>query len=245
MTWIIGLFVFIGKTARFTLKSWDLGIMWWGVSLRWKCISDEEMRISCGIFWKTTAKTTPKKESVVKRNNPFATTITWLSRYRESRAISLVQLRLLQGSQQKEWPPTRVVILFVLIGCGIGIRTGRGSEWRASGTSEPRLTEERSKAEIPLGFAVSRRERIPIPQKIRQVSTCRIFYPSRRLGISSPREAWCISSAPLGLYLITRQRASCLRLDDIQHFVLVICNSFGIDDIHGYAVILRLSSKPY
>ena len=32
----------------------------------------------------------------------------------------------------------------------------------------------------------------------------------------------CISSAPLGLYLITRQRASCLRLDDIQHFVLMI-----------------------
>ena len=32
------------------------------------------------------------------------------------------------------------------------------------------------------------------------------FYPSRRLGISSPREAWCISSASLGLYLITRQR---------------------------------------
>jgi hypothetical protein len=36
-----------------------------------------------------------------------------------------------------------------------------------------------------------------------------------------------------------------LRLDDIQHFVLVICNSCGIDDIHGYAVILRLSSKLY
>ena len=33
-------------------------------------------------------------------------------------------------------------------------------------------------------------------------------YPSRRLGISSPREVRRISSAPLGLYLITRQRAS-------------------------------------
>jgi hypothetical protein len=27
------------------------------------------------------------------------------------------------------------------------------------------------------------------------------------------------------LYLITRQRAFCLRLDDIQHFVLVIYNA--------------------
>ena len=35
---------------------------------------------------------------------------------------------------------------------------------------------------------------------------CVFFYPSRRLGISSPREVRCISSAPLGLYLITRQR---------------------------------------
>ena len=46
-------------------------------------------------------------------------------------------------------------------------------------------------------------------------------YPSRRLGISSPREVRCISSAPLGLYLITHQRAS-LRLDDIQTFGLMI-----------------------
>ena len=28
-------------------------------------------------------------------------------------------------------------------------------------------------------------------------------------------------------------------------YALMICNSCGIDDIHGYAVILRLSSKPY
>jgi len=51
----------------------------------------------------------------------------------------------------------------------------------------------------------------------------------------SSREA-CISSA-----------AGCIsfRNDDIQNFVLMICNSCGIDDIHGYAVILRLSSKPY
>ena len=29
-----------------------------------------------------------------------------------------------------------------------------------------------------------------------------------------------------------------LRLDDIQHFVLIICNSFGIDDIHAFGMIL-------
>ena len=28
-----------------------------------------------------------------------------------------------------------------------------------------------------------------------------------------------------------------LQLDDIQHFVLMICNSFGIDDIHAFGVI--------
>ena len=42
---------------------------------------------------------------------------------------------------------------------------------------------------------------------------------------------------PFGLYLITRQRAFPLRLDEIQHFVLMICNSYGIDDIQGFALI--------
>ena len=51
------------------------------------------------------------------------------------------------------------------------------------------------------------------------------FYPSRRLGISSPHKVRCISSAPLGLYLITRQRVFFLRLDEIQHCVLVIYNA--------------------
>ena len=69
-----------------------------------------------------------------------------------------------------------------------------------------------------------------------------IFYPSHRLGISSPREVRCISptaAEPL-LYLITRQRASYLQLDDIQHFVLMICNSFVIGDIHASGVIFGL-----
>ena len=82
-------------------------------------------------------------------------------------------------------------------------------------------------------------------QKIRQVSTCRIF-------LSKP-QAWHIITARSVVHIISpfgavsHHALACiyLRLDDIQHFVLVICNSCGIDDIHGYAVILRLSSKPY
>ena len=49
------------------------------------------------------------------------------------------------------------------------------------------------------------------PTKTEHLSTdkCSVFvYPSLRLGISSPREVRCISSAPSGLYIITRQRAS-------------------------------------
>ncbi len=57
------------------------------------------------------------------------------------------------------------------------------------------------------------------PTKTEHLSTdkCSVFvYPSRRLGISLTHEVRRISSAPLGLYLITRQRVSLLRLDDIQ-----------------------------
>ena len=62
------------------------------------------------------------------------------------------------------------------------------------------------------------------------------FYPSRRLGISSPHEVWWISSA---LWAVYHHASACifLRLDDIQNFVLMICNSFGIDDIHAFGVI--------
>ena len=152
MTWIIRSFVFIGRTVRLTPKSWDLGIMWWGVSLRWKCISDEKTRISCGLFWKTTAKTTPKKESVVKRNNPFATTITWRSRYREARAISLVQLRLLQGSQTKKVAHRATFFVWMRYGAEeIGASCKRGTRFRFVGAAcRPRKARA--------GF------RIPVPQ---------------------------------------------------------------------------------
>ena len=62
----------------------------------------------------------------------------------------------------------------------------------------------------------------PTKRELLSTKSSLFVYPSRRLGISSPREVRCISSAPAGLYLITRQRAFCLRLDDIQHFVLMI-----------------------
>ena len=77
------------------------------------------------------------------------------------------------------------------------------------------------------------------PTKKELLSTKSSFfvYPSRRLGISSPHKVRCISSAPLGLYLITRQRVFFLRLDEMQHCVLMIYNSFGIDDIQGFALI--------
>ena len=39
--------------------------------------------------------------------------------------------------------------------------------------------------------------------------------------------------------LVSHHAPACilLRLDDIQHSVLMICNSFGIDDIHAFGVI--------
>ena len=43
--------------------------------------------------------------------------------------------------------------------------------------------------------------------------------------IIDARSAAYIISPPAGLYLITRQRASYLRLDDMQHFVLMIYNT--------------------
>ena len=43
----------------------------------------------------------------------------------------------------------------------------------------------------------------PAPPKKNEANASFFFYPSRRLGISSPHEVRCISSAPVGLYLIT------------------------------------------
>jgi hypothetical protein len=43
--------------------------------------------------------------------------------------------------------------------------------------------------------------------------------------IAAQRAVYIIKGGEPPLYLITRQRAFCLRLDDIQHFVLVIYNA--------------------
>ena len=62
----------------------------------------------------------------------------------------------------------------------------------------------------------------PKKKQLLFTKSCFFFYPSRRLGISSPHEVRCISSTPAGLYLITPWRVSCLRLDDIQCSALMI-----------------------
>ena len=73
-----------------------------------------------------------------------------------------------------------------------------------------------------------------------------------RIFLSKP-QAWHIITARSVVHIISpfgavsHHALACiyLRLDDIQNFVLMICNSCGIDDIHAFGVILRLGSKPY
>ena len=52
-------------------------------------------------------------------------------------------------------------------------------------------------------------------------TTCGAYHQGRQAALVSQHAPACIS----------------LRHDDIQHFVLMICNSCGIDDIQGYALI--------
>ena len=76
---------------------------------------------------------------------------------------------------------------------------------------------------------------LPLPKNPRSF-LLGFFYPLRK--------QWHITS-PLGLYIITptgaciSSAAGCIlfRNDDIQHFVLMICNPFGIDDIHAFGVM--------
>ena len=63
------------------------------------------------------------------------------------------------------------------------------------------------------------------------------FYPSRQAWYiitrqrvyHQQRQAVVVSHHTAGVYFC--------RLDDIQNFVLMICNSCGIDDIQGFALI--------
>ena len=69
-------------------------------------------------------------------------------------------------------------------------------------------------------------------QKILVLQNEDFFIQADRLGISSRISVYIIA---VGVYHHTK----CVfcRLDDIQNFVLMICNSNGIDDMHGFAVI--------
>ena len=69
-------------------------------------------------FLKNNRTDNPQKEGVVKRNNPFATTINWAFHYRKRRPISLVQLRLLQGSQEKSHSQKRMAFFSEIRSCG-------------------------------------------------------------------------------------------------------------------------------
>ena len=106
---------------------------------------------------------------------------------------------------------------------------------------------------------VSVRPRLPAPKNSASFSLSNFFIqaagdkPSAWYIIDARSAAYIIKGGKPPLYIITRQRASYLRLDDmqcfalmiynsfgiddIQHFVLMICNSFGIDDIHAFGVI--------
>ncbi len=75
-------------------------------------------------------------------------------------------------------------------------------------------------------------------QKFPNASHSEIFYPLRSNGISSTHEVRRISSAPLGLYIITHQRAYRLRNDDIQHFVLVIYKAYALMIYKAYALMI-------
>jgi len=76
---------------------------------------------------------------------------------------------------------------------------------------------------------------VPLPTKKELLATKSSFfvYPSRRLGISSRRSRLYHQGRRAAL--VSHHASACisLRLDDIQCFALMICNSFGIDDIQG------------
>ena len=69
------------------------------------------------------------------------------------------------------------------------------------------------------------------------------FYPSRRLGISSAARRYIIKGGNAALVYHHAIACIFLRLDDIQCFALMICNSYGIDDIHAFGVIGMQGAK--
>ena len=119
------------------------------------------------------------------------------------------RVRTCIGQAKKGYPSTEIVC-----------------DRRVRGISNHRLPTEKV---LPRGFRTVVQLPSDPPTKKELLSTKSSFfvYPSRRLGISSPREAWCISSRAR-CALVSHQPLwgwISLRLDDIQHFVLVIYNA--------------------
>ena len=126
----------------------------------------------------------------------------------------------------------------------------RGPAWATLWSAAERMKRERVGAAVekieemgrraPKIFSgtargVAKQLQIPpsAPTKKELLSTKSSFfvYPSRRLGISSDASRYIISPCRA----VSHHALACifLRLDDIQHFVLVICNFCEIDDIQG------------
>ena len=59
------------------------------------------------------------------------------------------------------------------------------------------------------------------PEKSTCFGKC-FFHPIRRIGMESPRGVRCMESVAMRRHGITRQRVFLLRIDYIQHFVLMI-----------------------
>ena len=79
------------------------------------------------------------------------------------------------------------------------------------------------------------------PRK-KQVERLAFFYPIRRIGMESRRSRVCNRRQAHG---ITRLRLFPLRIDYIQHFVLIPYRRLAADFIHGFAVILRAAFLCY
>ena len=63
------------------------------------------------------------------------------------------------------------------------------------------------------------------------------FIQADRLGISSRFSVYIIKGGDAVVVSHHTEGVYICRLDDIQNFVLMICNSYGIDDIQCYALI--------
>ena len=76
--------------------------------------------------------------------------------------------------------------------------------------------------------------RVPVgPPKNSASFTCRIFYPSRRLGISSRHSRVYHQRRHAAFAYHHASACIPLRLDDIQPCELMICNFFEIDNMQG------------